>query len=248
MASSPTVHIIPALQDNYIYVVENDEKEAFIVDPGEAEPVLDFLQKHHLTPKVILLTHHHWDHVSGIKEIKNAYPDLWLYAPGGDTKRLPLAPDVELKDQDVFTILGFKMQAIHVPGHTHHHLCLYFQNENLLFSGDTLFSIGCGRVFEGTMAQMHHSLQSLKALPDDTHIYCGHEYTLANIEFALSVAGNNADLRAKLEEKLKEVQTLRDAGKPTLPNLLGEEKHLNPFLSAKDEGEFERLRHQKDSY
>lgn len=220
-----TVNItpIPAFKDNYIWLLaDRDRKVAVIVDPGEAQPVLDYLSKNQLQLTAILLTHKHADHCHGVKELLEHF-NVPVYGPANDD-----IPDVTvpLQDQDEIKLeaLSLSLRVIAIPAHTKGHIA-YYGNE-MLFCGDTLFSVGCGRVFEGTPAQMYQSLQKLSSLPNQTKVFCGHEYTERNIQFALQVEPNNVDLI----QKNIAVEKLRSQSLPTLPSTLGEEKEINPFL------------------
>lgn len=240
------VHIVPVLSDNYVYILEDPSGKAAIVDPGEAEAVESYIAQHDLKPEVILLTHHHGDHIGGVGALAEKY-DVRIYGPDAEKdKILAHAPrlDRTLKNQDVFELFGVNVDVIHTPGHTAGHICYYLPTEHILLAGDTLFSIGCGRVFEGTMEQMHTSLQYLKSLPDETELYCGHEYTLANLDFALSLHPNDPKLKAKQQA----VEALRQQERPSLPSKLGEEKKLNPFLQAGTAEEFTNVRRKKDNF
>ena len=212
---------VKAFKDNYIWTLRN-ATHAAVVDPGEAAPVLDYLGTTKLKLAAILATHHHPDHVGGIAEIL-ARHRVPVYGP----KNEPIATLTQpVGGGDTVTIaeLGAKFDVLDIPGHTRAHIAYY--GGGSLFCGDTLFACGCGRVFEGTPEQMHASLSRLAALPDETLVYCGHEYTLANIDFAKAVEPANRALEARQERERK----LREAGKPTLPSRLGDEKATNPFL------------------
>jgi hydroxyacylglutathione hydrolase len=212
---------LPAFQDNYIWTLRNGGNAA-VVDPGEARPVQDYLAKEGLSLVAILATHHHPDHVGGIAELvaQNKVP---VFGPKGEP--IPaLTHPVGQGDSAVIPGLDASFTVLDIPGHTRAHVAYYGLGS--LFCGDTLFACGCGRVFEGTAAQMLDSLSKLAALPDETRVYCGHEYTLANIRFARAVDPGNALLAAREER----AQRLRDAGRPTLPSTLGEERATNPFL------------------
>ena len=215
------VTAIPTFRDNYVWAI-HDDQSAILVDPGEAAPILTWLAARHLHPVAILVTHHHADHVGGIRELlaRHAIP---VYAPGNEA--IPGRTHPLLGGENVaIAELGLDFQVIATPGHTLGHLCYFGQGA--LFCGDTLFSCGCGRLFEGTPAQMHASLGRIRALPPDTLIYCAHEYTLDNLAFALAVEPENP----ALQERLAEVRDLRAQEKASLPVSLGREIATNPFL------------------
>jgi hydroxyacylglutathione hydrolase len=212
---------LPALQDNYIWTLR-DGKNAAVVDPGEAAPVKEYLAREGLALVAILATHHHPDHVGGISELV-AMKKVPVFGPKGEP--IPeLAHPVGQGDKVEIPALQAVFSVLDIPGHTRAHVAYYGLES--LFSGDTLFACGCGRVFEGSAAQMLASLTKLAALPDETKVYCGHEYTLANIKFARAVDPENRVLAAREERAL----ALRAAGRPTLPSTLGEERATNPFL------------------
>ena len=234
---------IPALHDNYIYYLRDSEtNETAIIDPSEAEPVLAFLNRRNSKLTYILNTHHHWDHTAGNLEIKRA-TGCRVAGFEGDANRLP-GIDRKLKDGEIFHLGKAAARILFIPGHTLGHIAYYFESAKALFCGDTLFSLGCGKLFEGTAAQMFQSLGKMKSLSDDTLVYCAHEYTLANAEWALTVDSNNADLRSRAAQ----VEKLRRENKPTIPSRLGEEKRCNPFLLADTERRFAELRAQKDVF
>lgn len=215
------VTAIPAFRDNYVWAI-HDDHSAILVDPGEAAPILAWLERRQLHPVAILVTHHHADHVGGIREItaRHAAP---VYAPGNET--IPGRTHPLLGGETVsIDALGVSFRVLATPGHTLGHLC--YIGPGALFSGDTLFSCGCGRLFEGTPAQMHTSLGHIKSLPPDTLIYCAHEYTLENLDFALMVEPDNP----ALHRRLAEVRDLRGKGHPSLPVSLSTELASNPFL------------------
>lgn len=220
---------IPVLSDNYVYLIRDEDSGAVgVVDPAVAKPVLDEAARLGWTITHILNTHHHGDHVGGNKEIQAA-TGCTIVGPRADRDRIP-GIQIEVGDGDTYAFGAAEAQVFDVPGHTRGHIAFWFEAENALFCGDTLFALGCGRMFEGTAPQMWHSLGKLRALPDATRVYCAHEYTQANARFALSVDGGNSDLVARAAE----IDAMRSRGEPTVPSLLGEEKATNPFLRADD--------------
>jgi len=212
---------IPALKDNYIWlIIDSASSGCWIIDPGDAKPVLHALQTQSLHPMGILLTHHHADHTAGVKELlKNHTMPVF----GSTQETIPSVTHL-LNGEENIRIANREFKVLAIPGHTHGHLAYY--SEGLLFCGDTLFTGGCGRVFEGTMAQMYTSLQRLAALPAATNIYCGHEYTAANLVFAKVVEPENRDL----QQRIQDTHQLRERGLPTVPSTLALEKATNPFL------------------
>ncbi len=236
------IHIVPTLEDNYTYVLQNG-RNALIVDCGEAEPVIDFLAKQNLTPLYLIITHHHDDHIAGIGKLKKRYPQLQVYAPEKDRDRIG-GVDEYLWDNEAVTLGDFTFLCLETPGHTLNHLCFYFESLHAIFTGDTLFSMGCGRLFEGTPDQMYNSLQKLKTLPGATMIYCGHEYTKHNGEFGLSIEPENADILARMDK----VEEMRMRSRPTLPVSLETELKTNLFLRAPDAKNFALLRQKRDNF
>jgi hydroxyacylglutathione hydrolase len=223
---STKVIAIPAFKDNYIWAIHNpQETQVIVVDPGDAAPVLAYLQQNNLTLKAILLTHHHWDHSGGIPVLVDHFPTIPVYGPANEKE--PIAgvnQPIKENDEIAFADFSLTLKVIDIPGHTLGHIA-FFGNE-MLFCGDTLFACGCGRIFEGTPEQMAASLEKIKNLPKNTLIYCGHEYTLANIRFAKAVEPSNNAL-LEFEQISKENQ---QKNQPTLPTMLQQELATNPFL------------------
>ncbi len=251
------VILVPAFADNYIYVLRDAASgKVGVVDPGEAAPVQAELERRGWALTHIFLTHHHNDHIGGVAELKARHRATVIGARA-DAHRIPDL-DVALSDGDR-TVFGEQTaRVIAVPGHTSGHIAFWFEAAETLFSGDTLFSLGCGRLFEGTPAQMWESLQSLRSLTDSTRVYCGHEYTQSNGRFALTVDPDNS----ALQQRMDEVAALRERNQPTIPTTIGLERRTNPFLRADDPGVqsaiglpgapavevFTELRHRKDHF
>ena len=220
---------IPALKDNYIYVLRDAATGTVAaVDPSAAEPVLKLLRSRNWPLHQILNTHHHWDHTGGNLVLKAA-TGCSITGFAGDQARLP-GVDHLVAEGGTVSVGSAMGTVLEVPGHTSGHVAYYFASSQSLFCGDTLFSCGCGRLFEGTAGQLWASLEKLMSLPDDTRVYCGHEYTEANVRFALSLEPESVILLGKQEA----VKKLRAAGMATVPSLLGDEKRLNPFLKPRD--------------
>ena len=218
---------IPVLNDNYIYLIrEPASGHVGVVDPAVVNPVLDAAEKRGWDITHIFNTHHHGDHVGGNLEIKRA-TGCTIVGPGHDKDRIP-GIDQQVFDGDTVSFGQTTARVFFVPGHTRGHIAYWFSDSDALFCGDTMFSIGCGRLFEGNPAQMWESLKKLRALPKTTRIFCAHEYTRANIDFALTVDPDNEALRARSDE----VDRLRAAGQPTVPSTLQSETEANPFLRA----------------
>ena len=237
------VEIIPCLQDNYSYlIIDETNNVACVVDPSEADPIINFLKKKNINLKYILNTHHHYDHIGGNKELKQKYKAL-VVGYKNDAHRIPEI-DILVEDNQVWKAQNFESKIFHIPGHTSGHICFYFFNENSLFSGDTLFSLGCGRIFEGTYQEMFESLKKIKNLPENTNIYCGHEYTLQNSKFCIKYDPNNGNLKDKIIEIKKKIKD----NMPTVPSILKDEINCNIFLKAKDLESFSKLRDLKDNF
>lgn len=218
---------VPAFEDNYIWLIQDAERRrAAIVDPGDADPVLAQLEASGQEPVAILITHHHYDHTGGIRDLLRHF-QVPVYGP--DDTRIPgLTRVVADGDRIELPALDLTLAVLAVPGHTLTHVAYYA--EGMLFCGDTLFTGGCGRLFEGTAGQMYHSLERIAALPDDTLVYCAHEYTLANLRFARVVEPASAPLR----EREQATQALRADARPSVPSNLGLERATNPFLRSRE--------------
>ncbi len=214
---------VPALADNYVWLVADAAGDAIAVDPGDAAPVVAALREHAWRLRAILLTHHHPDHVAGVTGLVDAEPAIRVFAPH-DERIATATQRIGDGDRIDLALPACRFEAIAVPGHTRSHLA--YHGHGLLFCGDTLFSVGCGRLFEGTPAQMLASLDRLRSLPEATQVCCGHEYTVANCRFALTVDPGNAALRARQLEAIGQ----RARGEPTVPTTLGSELACNPFL------------------
>lgn len=225
------VYRLPVLSDNYIFLLHDAENNtAAVVDPAEASPVLRQLETLNAELVAIFNTHHHHDHVGGNQQLMARFPNICVYGGGEDKGRIP-GQQVFLTEGSQVTFADRVAEVFFVPGHTRAHIAYYFPPTTAgetgeLFCGDTLFAGGCGRLFEGTPSQMVDSLGKLRNLPDDTRVWCAHEYTLQNLQFALTVDGTNSNLKARYGE----VKTARDRHQPTVPSILGVEKQTNPFL------------------
>ena len=238
--SSFHIHAIKAFDDNYIWAISADQ-HAIIIDPGSADEVISYLNAHQLTPVAILITHHHHDHIGGVDKLMSLYKDCTLYAHS----QHGLTDAVIVDEGSQLHIMGLDFTVQMSAGHTDSHLSYLVQMDGVMrvFCGDTLFSGGCGRVFEGTMAQMHSALARFAALPDNTRVCCAHEYTVSNLKFAREAEPDNPDLVAYQ----RHCEALRAQGLPTLPSTIGLEKKVNPFLRG-DLATFTTLRQWKNQY
>ena len=237
------VEIISCLQDNYSYlIIDETNNLACVVDPSEAQPIINYLKNKNINLKYILNTHHHFDHIGGNIELKKKFNSI-VVGYKHDSERIPEI-DICLENNEIWKSDNFEAKIIHVPGHTKGHICFHFYNEKLLFTGDTLFSLGCGRIFEGTYEQMFCSLNKIKAMPLDTQIYCGHEYTLNNSKFCIKHDSENLNLKKKIQN----IQIKLKNSLPTIPSTLKEELDCNIFLRAKDVKTFSKLRDLKDNF
>ena len=237
------IQIIPCLQDNYSYLIIDEKKNiACVVDPSEADPVIEYLEKNKIQLKFILNTHHHYDHVGGNKRLKEKY-GASVIGYSGDKERIPEI-DILVNDQEIWKHQNFEAKVIHIPGHTLGHICFYFYKEESVFTGDTLFSLGCGRIFEGTYSQMFDSLMKLKALPANTKIFCGHEYTKQNSQFCIAHDEYNENLKIKIKEIYQKLKNKL----PTIPSTIKEELECNVFFRSNNVKTFSKLRDLKDNF
>ena len=237
------IKIIPCLKDNYSYLIIDEESNiACVVDPSEADPIIKYLEKTQVKLKFILNTHHHYDHVGGNQKLKEKY-GASVVGYEGDKERIP-GIDILVNDQETWIHKNFEAKIIHIPGHTLGHICFYFYKDKSVFTGDTLFSLGCGKIFEGTYAQMFDSLMKLKELPKNTKVFCGHEYTLQNSKFCIAHDENNENLKTKINDikiKLKN-------GLSTIPSTIKDELECNIFLRSNNVETFSKLRDLKDNF
>lgn len=222
------VVVVPCLQDNYSYILYNEQSgEAAVVDPSEAYPVLRELEKHQLNLKAVLCTHHHGDHIGGLEDLIEEVGRLRVLGFKGDKARIPMLNEL-LADGDEFTVCETTGVMTHTPGHTTGGVV--YQIAEHMFTGDTLFGGGCGRLFEGTPAQMHASLEKIMYCSPDTLVYCGHEYTVVNLNFAREIEPDNE----VISKRLSSVESLRSQGLPSVPSTMADERKTNPFLRCKE--------------
>ena len=221
------IKIVKCLTDNYSYIIFDERTlSAAVIDPSEADPIINQIEQNNLVLKYIFNTHHHYDHVGGNQKLKEKY-SCKVVGFEKDKHRIPDI-DIGLKDNEKWKNELFECEIKHIPGHTSGHICIYIKKLNALFTGDTLFSLGCGRIFEGTYEEMYQSLNKLKKFPNDTKIYCGHEYTKKNSDFCLSIDKNNFRLIEKIEKINKNINN----GMPTIPSVLADELSCNIFLRS----------------
>jgi hydroxyacylglutathione hydrolase len=223
------VRLVPCLSDNYAVIFRDSaSEEVILVDAPEAAPIATTLHAQGWNLTHILVTHKHGDHIQGIPELKQRY-GARVIGPRAEASEIPTL-DETVAEPDIVKVGGLRARVFDTPGHTSGHICLWFENEKLLFAGDTIFALGCGRAIERPASVLWQSLLKLRELPGDTSIYCGHEYTVANGRFAVTVDPGNA----RLKSRLAEVERMRAAGKPTIPSTMAEERATNPFLRADD--------------
>jgi hydroxyacylglutathione hydrolase len=244
------VWLVPALSDNLIPVLERGPR-AVVVDPALAEPVAEALEQRGLELVAILQTHHHHDHIGGTAELLRRWPGAEVIASAADRARIPLQTR-GVVDGDRFPVLARPVEVMEVPGHTSHHLAYYLPSSNdepgELFCGDTLFSAGCGRLFEGTPSQMHRSLARLGALPPSTRVWCAHEYTESNLRWAVQELAGDHPAAGAVRQRLQDVRQRRAGGGFSIPSTIGLERQTNLFLMAGDATALARLRRSKDNW
>ena len=237
------IQIIPCLKDNYSYLVIDEKNNiACVIDPSEADPVIRYLDNNKIRLKFILNTHHHYDHVGGNQKLKEKY-GASVIGYKGDKERIP-GIDILIDNQETWVHGNFEAKVIHVPGHTLGHICFYFYKEESIFTGDTLFSLGCGKIFEGSYSQMFNSLAKLKKLPQSTKIFCGHEYTKQNSKFCIANDKNNENLKTKIND----IELKLKGGLPTIPSTIKDELECNIFLRSSNVEGFSKLRDLKDNF
>lgn len=247
-------HLIPVFTDNYIFVLENtDLKSCAVVDPGSAKEVIQFLADHSLKLETVLITHHHWDHIDGLAELlasqKSAVPSIKCFAPAKNKKEISQATSY-VSEGDFVEAIGLRFEVMELPGHTIGHIGYFAPETSWLFSGDVLFGLGCGRLFEGTAEQQFDSLGKIKKLSPAAKVFCTHEYTERNLSFCKQILlpnglpPNPADLKIYEDHLLQ----LRSQGKPSVPLALAEELKCNPFLLAKDVREFTDIRLMRNNF
>lgn len=225
--ASLQIELVPLLKDNYAYLVHDEATgTTAVVDPSEARPVLAVARARGWRISHVLATHHHWDHTGGNLEIKQA-TDCMVIGPGYDYDRIP-GIDAGIEEGDRLALGAAVAEVLFIPGHTRGHIAYWFPEERAVLCGDTLFSLGCGRMFEGTPEQMWASLDKLRRLPAETRVYCGHEYTQANARFAMTIEPQNPALLMRQ----RRVDEARAAGRATIPSTIGDERAANPFLRA----------------
>ncbi|AII49906.1 hydroxyacylglutathione hydrolase [Synechococcus sp. KORDI-52] len=243
-----SLHALPVLQDNVIWIWVRGT-EAVVIDPAVAPPVREWLEERHLTLTAILQTHHHADHIGGTTDLLQRWPQAEVIASADDRKRIPFQT-MPVRDGERITVLGTRVEVLDVAAHTRAHIAFFIPDPQdaalgpVLFCGDTLFSGGCGRLFEGSAEQMHQALQKLAELPEATKVCCAHEYTEANLQWAVEQRPNDT----VLAERYREVRILRSNGALSLPSTIGVERRTNLFMRAKTATELATLRSLKDQW
>lgn len=240
------IEAVPVLHDNYVMVLTCGD-DAVLVDPAVAPPLQNWLEQRGMTLVAVLQTHHHHDHIGGTPELMQRWPRCRVFAAEADRRRIPFLTD-PLADGDRFVLLGQPIDVLAVPGHTRAHIAYHLPASGDLFCGDTLFAAGCGRLFEGTAAQMHAALQRLCSLPEHTRVWCAHEYTAGNLRWAISQVQAHEPLGQALRQRLEQVLVLRAQGLPTIPSSVALELQTNLFVRAGSAERLAALRSSKDHW
>jgi len=240
------IEAVPVLHDNYVMVLTCGH-DAVLVDPAVAAPLQTWLERRGLTLVAVLQTHHHHDHIGGTPDLLRRWPRCRVFAAGADRRRIPFLTD-PLADGDRFALLGQPIDVLAVPGHTRAHIAYHLPASGDLFCGDTLFAAGCGRLFEGSAAQMHTALQRLCSLPEHTRVWCAHEYTAGNLRWAISQVQAHEPLGQVLRQRLEQVLALRAQGRPTIPSSVALELQTNLFVRAGSAERLAELRSSKDHW
>jgi len=240
------IEVVPVLRDNYVFALIRG-RDAVLVDPAVDAPLQSWLEQRRLTLVAVLQTHHHHDHIGGTPGLLQCWPQCRVFAAEADRQRIPWLTD-PLVDGDRFALLGQRIEVLAVPAHTRAHLAYHLPESGDLFCGDTLFGAGCGRLFEGTPAQMHTALQRLCSLPDHTRVWCAHEYTAGNLRWAISQVGADEPLGQALRLRLEQVLALRAQNQPSIPSSVGLERQTNLFVRAGSAEALAELRSSKDHW
>lgn len=241
--TSNSVELLPAFEDNYIFVIRNKDGEALVVDPGDADVVLDFLQRRNLKLKIVLVTHHHHDHIGGLKKLAAEYPPLEIFGPSRHVNEIPYLTKAVVAE-DIITFGDYEFLVHDLAGHTRGHIAYFEKHQNWLFSGDVIFGLGCGRIFDGTLEQQYQSMQAIKNLPQETLIFCAHEYTEVNFKFLQSLG----DLSPEQKLYGENLKTVRQQNRPSVPLQLKQEIHANPFLLADSFQTFSKIRMLRNQF
>lgn len=245
-AASLQIEAVPVLDDNYVFLLSCG-REAVLVDPAVAEPLIARLEQRQLELVAVLQTHHHHDHIGGTPELLRRWPACRVVAAAADRSRIPFQTD-SVADGDQLSLLGVPITVLAVPGHTRAHVAYHLPASGDLFVGDTLFVAGCGRLFEGTPEQLWQALQRLSALPPSTRIWCAHEYSAANLRWALEQVPAADPLTTALRQRLHQVQQLRLQGLPSVPSTVADERATNLFVRSRSPAELAELRRHKDHW
>jgi hydroxyacylglutathione hydrolase len=248
------VKLLPAFEDNYLFVVQSENKRCVVVDPGDAAPIINYIESESLKLEAILLTHQHSDHIDGVEQLLSKYSakeDMPVYGPEIILSKAPWI-NQKLNGGEKLNVLGLDWEVLNLEGHTLGHLAYHCREKNWMFSGDVLFGLGCGRIFEGTYEMTFNSLNKFKSLPKNTQVFCAHEYTEVNLQFSQYLIETSCMPKAWNKDKFLthslQVQTLRNSAKPTVPLNLETEMQLNPFLLSESLDEFQKIRQLRNSF